>query len=381
MASLKPKWAARVPWLKDAWSSATDAEKEQFTMQLLVRRALKQHGLGNVATNGTADRIQIGKAFTSDDTMQAIRTAITSKSKAKTASPAIAKALPRVRPGEASAAENPPRSLAAVDFSELHREGVISLPAAVDAASVCAIVKHVRAWILAGKKTARGDFKRWSKLSETIGNGCNGGYGYYEPTAGGTLRQLVAALAPKLDMTEDDAAKCRFIVLCYGEDGENWLHNDQSDHPFQGLLMLSAPGIDFAGGELYIAENPCERSGYRSVALDAAGDVVLFAANKLSAAAGAAAAGAVARAPAASTREFLHGMSTVTRGSGVVCERWAVGFLQPWSKQDADNKKKEDKAKKVAKRAVATGGSTKKRKKTHAKTQTNTLLSMFARKK
>ena len=53
------------------------------------------------------------------------------------------------------------------------------------------------------------------------------------------------------------------------------------------------------------------------------GDLVVFAANKIQSA------GNPWTRPSPAAREFVHGMQPVRKGTAPVCERWAIGLLQP----------------------------------------------------
>lgn len=45
------------------------------------------------------------------------------------------------------------------------------------------------------------------------------------------------------------------VLLMYTEGGQNWAHqDDNANSPYQMLIMLSVPGEDFSGGELYVLD-------------------------------------------------------------------------------------------------------------------------------
>lgn len=103
------------------------------------------------------------------------------------------------------------------------------------------------------------------------------------------------------------------IFLSYGLGGENWAHQDNNccqACPFQALLLLSHPGVDFSGGTFYVARKA--RGGgiiRHEVALTSPGDLVVFQAGKGSG--------------------WFHGILPVRRGTAEDCRREAVGLLQP----------------------------------------------------
>jgi hypothetical protein len=96
-------------------------------------------------------------------------------------------------------------------------------------------------------------------LSEYSGGGKQAAYAYYKPKPNLALHVLRQALAEKLEMSMEQVEETRFVVLMAGRDGENFLHQDQSDHPCQAVVMLSDPCVDYSGGATYIqdANNVC----------------------------------------------------------------------------------------------------------------------------
>jgi hypothetical protein len=79
-------------------------------------------------------------------------------------------------------------------------------------------------------------------------------YAYYKPKPNLALHALRKALADKLLMPSEQVETTRFVVLQSSVDGENFLHQDQSDHPYQAVVMLSNPGVDFIGGHTYVQD-------------------------------------------------------------------------------------------------------------------------------
>ena len=122
----------------------------------------------------------------------------------------------------------------------------------------------------------------------------------------------------------------------------NYVHTDDAG-PYQALLMLSQPGVDYSGGELFV----CKKSDgddnttqlkQTSCAFENAGDLIIFSGDK---------------------DEYLHGMSTVVapppggreRDEDLEPQRFAVGFFQrqgPAPKKKGGSKKKKKKKKKAA---------------------------------
>jgi len=91
---------------------------------------------------------------------------------------------------------------------------------------------------------------------------------------------------------EDAMLNRKAIVLRYGEGAENWAHREgqivtedancsANAFPYQGTVMLSRPGVDFTGGEFYVASKDAA-SGHitrTKVEFKNPGDVILFRAD------------------------------------------------------------------------------------------------------
>ena len=98
--------------------------------------------------------------------------------------------------------------------------------------------------------------------------------------------------------------------------GVNYGHIDDAG-PYQALLMLSQPGVDYNGGELFVckktkrSDDDTTQLKQTSCAFENAGDLIIFSGDK---------------------REYLHGMSTVVApppgGGERPPQRFAVGFFQ-----------------------------------------------------
>ena len=125
--------------------------------------------------------------------------------------------------------------------------------------------------------------------------------------------------------------KTRMIALGYGEKGENWTHQDQTTNSkYQALVLLSIPGIDFNGGELFVQNGRFPETDVPTVNKTSnfanggsAGDVVVFKANNLD-----------------DVGDFYHGMTTVKKVKGNKCERWCIGLFQPPDTKNSSNKRK-----------------------------------------
>ncbi|EOD39850.1 hypothetical protein EMIHUDRAFT_439820 [Emiliania huxleyi CCMP1516] len=108
---------------------------------------------------------------------------------------------------------------------------------------------------------------------------------------------------------EDALDKSKALLLRYGLGGINFAHRD-SCGDFQALLLLSQPGVDYTGGEFYLADaNPPFET--QPFPFAAAGELLLFRGRQGH--------GAV---------EWKHGMQEVKAGSAKVTRRVAVGFFQ-----------------------------------------------------
>jgi hypothetical protein len=105
------------------------------------------------------------------------------------------------------------------------------------------------------------------------------------------------------------------LVLRYGPGDYNCLHQDLYGavaFPLQVVIMLSAPGRDYSGGELLLVEQRPRSQSRGTAIVAAAGEGVVFTNRER---------------PARGTRgvyrvEMRHGMSTLTGG-----ERYALGII------------------------------------------------------
>ena len=103
------------------------------------------------------------------------------------------------------------------------------------------------------------------------------------------------------------------------------MHQDQQKLPYQALVLLSQPGTDFTGGELYVEARqrgeppepnytPLPQHSSRFNVDGSAGDVVVFCANS-------------SECGGRNDQQYFHGMTRVSPGTGDVCERWAIGLF------------------------------------------------------
>jgi hypothetical protein len=101
------------------------------------------------------------------------------------------------------------------------------------------------------------------------------------------------------------------ILLSYGNDGVNYLHQDRYGPvfaPYQAVVLLSQRGLDYEGGAFEWVEEPARRPKRPSRIPADQGDVILFAGEKV-------------------RREdewvpVRHGMTPITAG-----HRWALGLV------------------------------------------------------
>ena len=203
---------------------------------------------------------------------------------------------------------------AAVAKATLLSRGAVLLPAAVPVEVCCALLAQVAAHV--GRHTP-------TRLTETMALGRRGSF-FHKNWALPELRAISDAVVRALGLRPTDlgeggdgegeeeageaclpATNTKSVLLCYAEGAENWSHQDDNkDYPYQALLMLSDPGVDFQGGELHVLDGG-RAFARTTVAFAARGDVVVFRSNG----------------------HFFHGMDEVRRGSAAECSRVAVGLL------------------------------------------------------
>jgi len=189
----------------------------------------------------------------------------------------------------------------------LREHGVVLIPRIID---------HVVANQLVDELAKPGAFSSETTLRRSSGNGLNGAYATikldrthgYPFSLCGIMSHLGDAL--KREFGADVGNKA--LVLRYGAGGTNFAHQDQSTCPYQAVLLLSRPGVDFSGGEVYVAD-PARNGSRRTVAWESQGDIVVFAANS----------------KATGGANWHHGMCEVREGTGGAnaCQRLAVGLF------------------------------------------------------
>ena len=133
--------------------------------------------------------------------------------------------------------------------------------------------------------------KKPTKLTITAGLGQCGVY-YDKDFNLKALKQIQTELVDKMKLPKN-SKNSKTILLGYGEGGVNWAHQDANpDYPYQALLMLSEPGSDFSGGQLY-SLNGGENFKKTKSGIKNQGDVCIFKSNG----------------------KFYHGMERVKKGT------------------------------------------------------------------
>ena len=130
-----------------------------------------------------------------------------------------------------------------------------------------------------------------TKLTITAGLGQSGVY-YGKDFKLEALEKIQTELVNKMKLPKN-SNNSKTILLGYGEGGVNWAHQDSNpDYPYQALLMLSEPGPDFLGGQLY-SLNGGENFKKTKSGIENQGDVCIFKSNG----------------------KFYHGMERVKKGT------------------------------------------------------------------
>uniref|UniRef100_A0A7S3VUV8 Prolyl 4-hydroxylase alpha subunit domain-containing protein n=2 Tax=Choreotrichia TaxID=141411 RepID=A0A7S3VUV8_9SPIT len=154
-------------------------------------------------------------------------------------------------------------------------------------------------------------------LRESSGSGRGGAYASVRLSDLPHLTALARALAGALRAcTGCTTLGGKVLATRYGKGGINWAHQDQTLHPYQAYVLLSRPGIDFSGGELYMSEPEAVVSGAPDAELDlpwsCSGEIAIFNANW--------------HAPGG--KPWYHGMRMVHQGTDELCSMLAVGLLE-----------------------------------------------------
>ena len=210
----------------------------------------------------------------------------------------------------------------AFDADSLKENGILHMPKVVSSQEVLDILKELSDLEVDNKK----NIFRWTYLRPTTGNGEYGAYAKFPPRKVPKLvqqiqKQLQHLLETKMDVESGNKA----IYLKYGPGGVNWAHQDQSTHPYQAMLLLSRPNIDFRGGKLYVCDpSPSLGVMKKEIEWKSHGDLVIFSANDNN----------------ATGRPFYHGMTKIegigagdeninkTETGDGACHRLAIGMLQ-----------------------------------------------------
>jgi len=319
----------RLPAEELGVGGAVPGGRKKVAKQPPVRKALHAIGLGWVATNTTPFRIAVGRLFdaAADAAAGTIKTA-----------QAIGKKRRHDHEVKAAVAQHsaPPvyssrlTTHAWLDgpldttFVERCREQVLhcleeegavvirgaASPLSVSSSSWQALVERLKAGGGKGGKKF---------LRETTGSGVAGAQA--GDTAYGTVAGFEGLQAACLRLVSCRSPRCcakKSILLSYTEGAENWAHQDNNadaDCPYQAVLLLSRPGIDFNGGQFYVAKQQHCGDGVvtsitrREVELQQPGDLVIFQAGK--------------------DTGWFHGVLPVQRGTASKCCRDAVGLIHP----------------------------------------------------
>ena len=123
---------------------------------------------------------------------------------------------------------------------------------------------------------------RATALRESSGTGRNGAYGDVHEAKVLLLRELKTALKAALCeqpcdqpygkvpqqpggklvlVTDPSMLGDKVVVTRYAERGINYAHQDQSTGGYQAYLLLSRPGVDFRGGQLYLVDPAAKAAG------------------------------------------------------------------------------------------------------------------------
>lgn len=211
-----------------------------------------------------------------------------------------------------------------LDAEELKRDGAQRVPL-LSASEVASLTHLLSDHALAGTKSQRLDISQ--------GNGYGGEYAtlprplpeFLARCMHAACEWILESAGPLTDVLKKKTIggkeksvsisggaalrESKALLLRYGLGGVNFAHRDACGD-FQALLMLSQPGIDFTGGEFYLAEATPPHS-VRHFPFTAAGELLVFRGRKGN--------GSV---------DYMHGMSEVRAGSAAVTRRAAVGLFQ-----------------------------------------------------
>ena len=160
------------------------------------------------------------------------------------------------------------------------------------------------------------------RLAETSGAGRKGVYVNVPPlhstaawiTTIKTVRGAVLECLKEEGLVTDEVLSDtghQCIKIKYVCGGLNYAHTDQNSVPYQALLMLSRPGIDFNGGSMYVTHESDPVATRREVPCESAGDLIIFRCDS-----------------DGGGRKLRHGMTEVTAGSvgEAKTERHVIGI-------------------------------------------------------
>ena len=313
---------------------------KSYSKQMAIRQALRRLNLGWVATNTTFFRKAVGalcdaarqqkgqmdkSLFTRSIDIQT--NSISSNSLVK--GPLVAPLVGAKRAKKIAFTKAQRQAV----WVDLHTRGASVIRQALDRDNLATVIECVNKQLASSTNN-----KKQAKLRETMGNGVAG-------TPANTYCDLPANShnAPLVELekaiwnlllgdgtpypsTTARSQKRKNIVLQYGVDAENWAHQDNNREavPVQAILLLSAPGTNFVGGQFYVVRRDDDDNSEtvriirHSVEWENAGDLILFMASKESG--------------------WWHGMMTAGQGSCMIGEdeseneqfvRKAIGMLQP----------------------------------------------------
>ena len=323
------------------WDSTNGGKK--MTQQRVLRKCLNLFGKGSMSSNAYLQRKQLGKLLSSlyPGNGPKGKKRLFTKNDADTVDLPFKKEddTTQLTPSQQVNVEDPLLSEAAL--TKLKTHGIVRISHGISQETVVALRIALR------RSLEEKEPKELKKLTDTQGNGRNGLYFYFDPklcraphrsNEPNALKDLRKKLSKQLYPDHPKEAEAtRFIGLCYGEGGMNYTHQDntattQNKNPairYQALVLLNTPGKDFNGGELYVQDGrvpmtndqrewvaPINSQTSNFADGGQAGDVVVFKANG-----------------SGGGKNWYHGMTTVTKGTNAVCQRWGIGLFQPPNNQ------------------------------------------------
>ena len=319
--------------LQDSSDPTAELRFNKSLHQQILRCVLEMSGLGRIGTQSKTQRNEIESIMQKVHALERDEAYMPPEQhgaeSGKTLHQIANIRLPQMRPtpkGDQQPSVKLPQSIQASLSTALQKNGILRIPKMFSQRTVNALRNFIRKCV---DEIRRSDGKRSAvQLSIGSGNGDKGVYFYLDSSLGNfqghnAVKQLKKELACQLfhiPRQRSNAIQSRCIALGYEEGGVNFMHQDQHALPYQALVLLSDPGKDFSGGELYVEKRngqpppnyvPATRCTSQFSAGGQAGDVVVFCANVCP----------------VQNCEYFHGMTTVTRGTLPSCERWAIGLF------------------------------------------------------